>query len=89
MSLTNIEHKAWCKDIARIVDLEAEVKQLKGEEPIPDSWWKDCPKLAQKVTERVITENKRLTERIAELEKRPDYTKGEHNVSEFYSKDNG
>ena len=68
MSLTNIEHKAWCKDIARIVELEAEVKQLRGEEPIPDAWWKDSPKMAQKVMERVIAENKRLKERIANLE---------------------
>lgn len=41
-------------------------------------------------------ENKRLEGRIAELlqeivrlEKRPDYTKGVHDVSEFYPKDNG
>jgi len=31
--------------------LEEENKRLRGEEPIPFAWWKDCPGLAQKVME--------------------------------------
>ena len=45
---------------ARIKELEAENKQLKGEEPIPLSWWKDCPKLAQRTIERIIYSNRLL-----------------------------
>ena len=50
----------------RIKELEVEIEQLKGEEPIPRAWWKECPKLAQKTMERIIKENDRLQ---AELEK--------------------
>ena len=45
--------------------LEEENKQLKGEEPFPDTWWKDCPKAAQKTLERVFKKN-------ADLEKELD-----------------
>jgi len=34
--------------------------------------------------ERLTAENKAQAERIAELEKRPDFTKGGHDISEFY-----
>lgn len=42
--------------------LKAENAQLRGEEPIPESWWKECPKLAQKTMEGLIAENKRMRE---------------------------
>ncbi len=50
----------------RIKELETEIEQLKGEKPMPQAWWKECPKLAQKVMERIIEENEQLQ---AELEK--------------------
>ena len=48
-----------------IKHLQAELKQLKGEVPIPGSWWKDCPGMAQRTMERVIEKN---NEQAAELE---------------------
>ena len=47
---------------SKIETLEAENKQLKGEEPIPYAWWEECPKLAQRTMERIIDENKDLEE---------------------------
>jgi hypothetical protein len=46
--------------------LQAENKQLRGEEPIPFAWWAECPKLAQVVMERVIGRNKQLREDLIE-----------------------
>lgn len=43
-----------------VKQLQAENAQLKGEEPIPESWWADSPKLAQRTMERVIAENTKL-----------------------------
>lgn len=44
-----------------IEGLKIENKQLRGKEPIPGSWWSECPRLAQKVLERTMEENDRLT----------------------------
>jgi len=48
------------KFIAYIEQLQAENQQLKGEEPIPFAWWKEIPKTAQKVMERIIERNEQL-----------------------------
>ena len=42
------------------------MKQLEGDEPIPEAWWKECPKLAQKTMERVIDENNSLQQQLAD-----------------------
>jgi len=55
--------------------LEAENKQLKGEEPIPFAWWKDCPKLAQRTMERLITRNDEQAKEIKQLKEAIKYTK--------------
>ena len=52
----------------RLDSAEAENKQLKGEEPIPEAWWKDCPKLAQKTMERIIARNDELADRLDSAE---------------------
>ncbi len=49
-----------------IEQLRAEIAQLKGERPIPDAWWKDCPGVAQRTIERIIDKNEQLQ---AELDK--------------------
>ncbi len=61
--------------ISKNEDLEEENTRLRGEKPIPFTWWKDCPGVAQKVMERVIERNNgllerhdKLVERIEELE---------------------
>jgi len=67
--LATIGHKEEFEKLQeRIEELEEENKQLKGEEPIPFAWWKDCPKLAQKTMERIIETNDHQAERIKELE---------------------
>ncbi len=61
----------------KVIDsLQYEISQLKGEKSIPESWWKDCPKLAQRTMERTIQRNEKLIgfndnlrESIIELEK--------------------
>ena len=53
----------------RLDRAEAENRQLKGEEPIPYAWWKDCPKLAQKVMERLIERNDRAEAENRRLKK--------------------
>ncbi len=51
----------------KINELQTEIKQLKGEEAIPDAWWKDCPELAQRTMERIMEKNVQLQARIKEL----------------------
>ena len=71
-------------DIYKACDLldasEAENRQLKGEEPIPFAWWKDCPKLAQKTMERMIERFNVLAtsqeELLAALKKYGDHEAG-------------
>ena len=53
-----------------VKQLRAENAQLKGEEPIPEAWWKDCPKMAQKVMERIIAENEKLDNALMRIKKR-------------------
>ena len=53
-------------------ELQAELKQLKGETPIPDAWWKDCPGLAQRTMERIIEKNDQLQ---AEIEKLKEFAR--------------
>ena len=52
---------------SKLEALEAENKQLKGEEPISYAWWEECPKLAQRTMERIIDENKELLLEIVAL----------------------
>lgn len=53
---------------AKLKTAEAENRQLKGEEPIPYAWWKDCPGLAQKTMERLISCNDSLQAKLKTAE---------------------
>ena len=52
----------------KCLELQKENAQLKGEEPIPFAWWSECPKLAQRTMEKIITENEKLQTKIDSLE---------------------
>ena len=49
------------------IKLRAEIKQLRGEKPLPSTWWKDCPGVAQRVMERIINKNDNLLVRNDKL----------------------
>ena len=57
--------------------LKAENNQLRGEEPIPGSWWYEAPKLAQKVLERTMAENDRLRAENAKLKQDIEHLHGQ------------
>ena len=49
-----LELREKCKEF------EVENQQLRGEEPIPFAWWKDCPGVAQRTMERIIAHDREL-----------------------------
>lgn len=64
-----LEEFLECEDCSAKTDLpqnligcksKERIKQLEGEEPIPFSWWSECPKLAQKVMERIMKKKDEL-----------------------------
>jgi hypothetical protein len=55
-------------------ELQAEIAQLKGEEPMPYAWWAECPKLAQKTMERIIAENEKLKLMLTKLKQNDSFT---------------
>ena len=48
-------------------ELQAENAQLRGEKPIPEAWWSECPALAQRTMERIIESNDQLQAELKSL----------------------